>query len=97
VVGNSRLPIVDTWWQTETGAAMISPFAGLTDLKPGSATLPFFGVKPALLDAHGKEIHGAGKGNLVICASWPSQIRSVYGDHKRCVETYFKAYPGYYF
>ena len=97
VVGNSRLPIVDTWWQTETGAAMITPLAGLTDLKPGSATLPFFGVKTALLDADGKEIQGAGKGNLVICASWPSQIRSVYGDHKRCVETYFTTYPGYYF
>jgi len=97
VVGNSRLPIVDTWWQTETGAAMITPLAGLTDLKPGSATLPFFGVKPALLDSHGKLIEGAGKGNLVICASWPSQIRSVYGDHQRCIDTYFKAYHGYYF
>jgi acetyl-CoA synthetase len=97
VVGESTRPIVDTWWQTETGSTMISPMAGLTDLKPGSASLPFFGVKPALLDAHGKIIEGAGKGNLVITGSWPAQIRTVFGDHERCVETYFKAYPGYYF
>lgn len=97
VVGESRRPIVDTWWQTETGSTMISPMSGLTDLKPGSATLPFFGVKPALLDAHGKVIEGPGKGNLVICASWPAQIRTVFGDHQRCIDTYFKAYPGYYF
>ena len=76
---------------------MISPIAGVTDLKPGSATLPFFGVKPALLDADGKEVTGAGKGNLVITPSWPAQIRTVYGDHQRCVDTYFTAYPGYYF
>jgi acetyl-CoA synthetase len=97
VVGESRRPIVDTWWQTETGSTMISPMSGLTDLKPGSASLPFFGVKPALLDAHGKIIEGAGKGNLVITGSWPAQIRSVFGDHQRCVDTYFKTYPGYYF
>jgi acetyl-CoA synthetase len=97
IVGEQRCPIVDTWWQTETGSTMISPMAGVTDLKPGSATLPFFGVKPALLDAHGKIIEGAGKGNLVITQSWPAQIRSVFGDHQRCVDTYFKAYPGYYF
>ena len=97
VVGENRRPIVDTWWQTETGSTMISPLAGVTDLKPGSASLPFFGVKPALLDSHGKIIEGAGKGNLVITASWPAQIRTVFGDHQRCVDTYFKAYPGYYF
>jgi acetyl-CoA synthetase len=97
VVGESRRPIVDTWWQTETGSTMISPLAGVTDLKPGSASLPFFGVKPALLDSHGNIIEGAGKGNLVITGSWPAQIRTVFGDHQRCVDTYFKAYPGYYF
>ncbi len=97
VVGEGRCPIVDTWWQTETGCAMITPLPGATDLKPGSATLPFFGVEPKLLDADGNEITGAGKGNLVITSSWPSQIRSVYGDHQRCIDTYFKAYPGYYF
>lgn len=96
-VGEQRCPIVDTWWQTETGASMISPLAGVTALKPGSATLPFFGVKPELLDADGKVITGPGKGNLVISQSWPSQIRTVFGDHQRCIDTYFKAYPGYYF
>ncbi len=97
VVGDSRCPIVDTWWQTETGAIMISPLPGAIAQKPGSATLPFFGVKPALLDADGKELQGAATGNLVLCSSWPSQIRTVYGDHQRCIDTYFKAYPGYYF
>lgn len=97
VVGESRCPIVDTWWQTETGATMITPLPGVTDLKPGSASLPFFGVRPALLDAEGKEIKGVGTGNLVISTSWPSQIRTIYGDHQRCIDTYFKAYPGYYF
>ena len=97
VVGDSRCPIVDTWWQTETGAIMITPVPGVTDLKPGSATLPFFGVKPALLDAEGNEIQGAATGNLVIKQSWPSQIRSVFGDHQRCIDTYFSTYPGYYF
>ena len=96
IVGESRCPIVDTWWQTETGAVMISPLAGSTPLKPGSATKPFLGVIPALLDENGKEIEGAGSGNLVIKSSWPSQIRSVYGDHQRCIETYYTMYPGYY-
>jgi len=96
VVGEKRSPIVDTWWQTETGAHMITPLPGATDLKPGSATLPFFGVEPALLDNEGREIHGAGEGNLVIKASWPSQIRSVFGDHQRMIDTYFKPFPGYY-
>ena len=95
-VGNKGCPIVDTWWQTETGAAMISPFAGSTPQKPGSATKPFFGIEPALLDENGKEIEGEGSGNLVIKRSWPSQIRTVFGDHKRCVETYYSLYPGYY-
>nr|WP_312969902.1 acetate--CoA ligase [Pseudomonas sp.] len=97
VVGEQRCPIVDTWWQTETGAIMITPLPGATDLKPGSATRPFFGVQPVLLDERGKEIEGPGAGVLAIKASWPSQIRSVYGDHKRMLETYFTAYPGYYF
>ena len=97
IVGDGRCPIVDTWWQTETGAIMITPIPGVTDLKPGSATKPFFGVKPALVDADGCEIEGAATGNLVITQSWPSQIRSVYGDHQRCIDTYFATYPGYYF
>jgi acetyl-CoA synthetase len=97
VVGNSRCPIMDTWWQTETGAHMLTPLPGAIDLKPGSATLPFFGVQPVLLDAEGKEIIGAGEGNLCIKSAWPSQIRTVYGDHQRCVETYYSTYPGYYF
>ena len=97
IVGEKRCPIVDTWWQTETGASMISPLAGVTALKPGSATLPFFGVKPELMDADGNIITGAGKGNLVIAQSWPSQIRTIFGDHQRCIDTYFKTYPGYYF
>jgi len=96
-VGDSRSPIVDTWWQTETGGHMLTPLPGATDLKPGSATQPFFGVQPILLDTEGNEIIGEGEGLLMIKASWPSQIRSVYGDHKRCIETYFSAYPGYYF
>jgi acetyl-CoA synthetase len=97
VVGDSRCPIVDTWWQTETGAIMITPLPGATLLKPGSATRPFFGVVPALVDAEGRVIEGEGSGNLVIQRSWPGQIRTVYGDHQRLVETYFKAYPGSYF
>lgn len=96
VVGDSRCPIVDTWWQTETGAIMITPLPGVTDLKPGSATKPFFGVKLALLDAEGNELDGPAEGNLVISQSWPSQIRSVFGDHERCINTYFSAYPGFY-
>ena len=97
VVGDERCPIVDTWWQTETGGHMLTPLPGATDLKPGSASQPFFGVEPVLLDAEGNEIKGAGEGLLMIKSSWPSQIRTVYGDHKRCIETYFSAYPGYYF
>ena len=97
VVGDSRCPIVDTWWQTETGGHMLTPLPGVTDLKPGSASQPFFGVEPVLLDTEGNEIEGAGEGLLMIKSSWPSQIRSVYGDHRRCIETYFSAYPGYYF
>ncbi len=97
VVGEGRCPIVDTWWQTETGAHMLTPLPGATALKPGSATLPFFGVQPVLLDGEGQEIEGPGEGSLAIKASWPSQIRSVYGDHQRCIDTYFSTYPGYYF
>lgn len=97
VVGDARCPIVDTWWQTETGSILITPLPGATDLKPGSATRPFFGVQPVLLDEQGKEINGPGSGVLAIKASWPSQIRSVYGDHQRMIDTYFKPYPGYYF
>ncbi len=97
VVGECRCPIVDTWWQTETGSILITPLPGATDLKPGSATRPFFGVQPVLLDEQGKEIEGPGAGVLAVKASWPSQIRSVYGDHQRMIETYFKPYPGYYF
>ena len=95
--GDSRLPIVETWWQPETGSAMITPLPGATDLKPGSATRPFFGVKPALLDAEGKEQSGAVTGNLVILDSWPSQARTVYRDHQRFVDTYFTTYPGMFF
>ena len=97
VVGDARCPIVDTWWQTETGGIMITPLPGATDLKPGSATRPFFGVKPALLDADGNIIEGAASGNLVITGSWPGQIRSVFGDHQRCIDTYYSTYGGYYF
>ena len=97
VVGDGRCAIVDTWWQTETGGIMISPVPGVTDLKPGSATRPFFGVSAALLDGDGNVLEGEATGNLVITQSWPSQIRTVYGDHQRCVDTYFTAYPGYYF
>jgi acetyl-CoA synthetase len=97
VVGEERCPIVDTWWQTETGGIMITPLPGATALKPGSATRPFFGVKPVLLDTQGQVIEGAGSGNLAISHSWPGQIRSVYGDHQRCIDTYFSAYSGYYF
>ena len=96
VVGENRCPIVDTWWQTETGAAMITPLAGSTELKPGSATKPFFGIEPALLNEEGEEIEGEGSGNLVIKNSWPSQIRTVFGDHQRCIDTYYSMYPGYY-
>ena len=97
VVGDGRCPIVDTWWQTETGGIMITPLPGATDLKPGSATTPFFGVKPVLLDENGKEVKGAASGNLAISGSWPGQIRTIFGDHQRCIDTYYTTYPGYYF
>jgi acetyl-CoA synthetase len=97
VVGEERCPIMDTWWQTETGGFLITPLPGVTDLKPGSATLPFFGIKPAIVDAEGKVQEGACSGNLVITDSWPGQMRTVYGDHQRFIDTYFKAYPGNYF
>ena len=97
VVGKEKCPIVDTWWQTETGSIMISPLPGAIDLKPGSATLPFFGVELAILDEQGNEMAGEAEGSLAIKQSLPSQIRSVYGDHKRMVDTYFTTYPGYFF
>ncbi|MGV8942951.1 acetate--CoA ligase [Thermomonas sp.] len=97
VVGDARCPIVDTWWQTETGGILISPLPGAIDTKPGSATLPFFGVQPAIVDAEGKQLDGEGAGNLVLLDSWPGQMRSVYGDHQRFIDTYFKTYPGSYF
>ncbi|MGF1525801.1 MAG: acetate--CoA ligase, partial [Candidatus Competibacterales bacterium] len=97
VVGEGRCPIVDTWWQTETGGILITPLPGATPLKPGSATRPFFGVVPALLDAEGKEVEGPGEGSLVIKQPWPGQMRTVYGDAQRFYDTYFSMYPGYYF
>jgi len=97
VVGDGRCPIVDTWWQTETGGVMITPLPGAHALKPGFASFPFFGVEPALLDEQGKEVEGAGSGYLVIKRSWPAQIRTVFGDHQRMIDTYFTTYPGYYF
>ncbi|PBN43708.1 acetate--CoA ligase [Sphingobium sp. D43FB] len=97
VVGEGRCPIVDTWWQTETGGILIAPLPGATDLKPGSATKPLFGVHPLLVDADGKELDGATEGNLCIAKSWPGQMRTVYGDHERFFQTYFTTYPGRYF
>lgn len=97
VVGGGRCPIVDTWWQTETGGVMITPLPGAHALKPGFASFPFFGVEPALLDEQGNEIEAAGSGYLVIKRSWPAQIRTVFGDHQRMIDTYFTTYPGYYF
>ncbi|RLA61256.1 MAG: acetate--CoA ligase [Gammaproteobacteria bacterium] len=97
VVGDSRCPIVDTWWQTETGAHMITPLPGAHGLKPGSASFPFFGVNLALLNEDGSEVAGEGSGYLVIKSSWPGQIRTIYGDHQRMIDTYFSQYPGYYF
>lgn len=97
VVGEGRCPIMDTWWQTETGGILITPLPGVTPLKPGSATLPFFGIQPEIMDADGKVMAGEATGILVIGKSWPGQARTVYGDHQRFVDTYFKAYPGYYF
>ena len=97
VVGDKRCPIVDTWWQTETGGIMITPLPGATDLKPGSATRPFFGIEPQLVDAEGAVLEGATEGNLCINQSWPGQMRTVYGDHERFIQTYFSAYKGKYF
>ncbi len=97
VVGDARCPIVDTWWQTETGGILITPLPGAIALKPGSATLPFFGIQPAVVDAEGKVLEGASEGNLVITDSWPGQMRTVYGDHERFVQTYFSTYTGMYF
>jgi len=97
VVGNSRCPIVDTWWQTETGGILITPLPGAIGQKPGSATLPFFGVQPQIVDAEGKPQSGACEGNLVLTDSWPGQMRTVFGDHERFVQTYFSTYPGTYF
>ena len=97
VVGDGRCPIVDTWWQTETGGILITPLPGATKVKPGSATRPFFGIKPALVDEKGNFLEGAASGNLVILDSWPGQMRSVYGDHERFVQTYFSTYKGMYF
>jgi acetyl-CoA synthetase len=96
-VGGGRVPIVDTWWQTETGGILISPLPGATPLKPGSATRPFFGVQPAIVDQGGDVLDGACTGNLCILDSWPGQMRTVYGDHKRFIETYFSTYKGKYF
>ena len=97
VVGDARCPVVDTWWQTETGGILITPLPGATRLKPGSATRPFFGVVPEIVDAEGKVLDGATSGNLCIADSWPGQMRTVYGDHQRFIDTYFKTYPGKYF
>ena len=97
VVGEGRCPIVDTWWQTETGGILISPLPGATALKPGSATRPFFGVQPALVDGEGNELDGAAEGNLVIKDSWPGQMRTIWGDPERFIEAYFATYPGTYF
>ncbi len=96
VVGERRCPVVDTWWQTETGGILITPLPGATDLKPGSATLPFFGIQPALMDADGNELEGAGSGDLVLKQSWPGQMRTLYGDHQRFIDTYFTAHPNCY-
>ncbi len=97
VVGDTRCPIVDTWWQTETGGHLITPLPGATDLKPGSASKPFFGVQPAIVDEHGNELEGECSGNLIMKAPWPGMMRSVYGDHQRFIDTYFSTYPGTYF
>jgi acetyl-CoA synthetase len=96
-IGKGRCPIVDTWWQTETGGMMISPLPSITPLKPGSATRPLFGVQPALVDGEGTELEGATEGNLIIKDSWPAQARTVYGDHERFIQTYFTTYKGSYF
>ena len=95
-LGNSQAAVVDTWWQTETGGIMICPLPGAIEAKPGAATLPFFGVQPALVDNDGKLLHGVAEGNLVIADSWPGQARTLWGDHQRFVQTYFTSFPGYY-
>ena len=97
VVGDGRCPVVDTWWQTETGGILITPLPGATDLKPGSASKPFFGIRPALVDGNGNVLEGPADGNLVLLGSWPGQMRTLYGDHARFIETYFKTCPGMYF
>ena len=97
MVGDGRCPIVDTWWQTETGGILITPLPGATELKPGSATRPFFGIVPAIVDAAGKVLEGACSGNLVLRDSWPGQMRGVYRDPQRFIDTYFRTYPGNYF
>jgi acetyl-CoA synthetase len=97
VVGKERCPIVDTWWQTETGGILISALPGAIDLKPGSATLPFFGIRPAIVDAEGKELAGAASGNLTITFPWPGQMRTINGDHQRFIDTYYSTYKGKYF
>jgi acetyl-CoA synthetase len=97
VVGDSRCPIVDTWWQTETGGILITPLPGAIAQKPGCATKPFFGIKPALVDAEGALLEGATSGNLILTDSWPGQMRTVYGDHQRFIDTYFATYKGNYF
>lgn len=97
VVGNSKCPIVDTWWQTETGSILITPLPGATDLKPGSATLPFFGIEPKIIDSEGTILEGEAEGILVFDHPWPSQARTIFGDHQRYIDTYFSTYPGYYF
>ena len=97
IVGKKKCPVVDTWWQTETGGIMITPLPGATDLKPGSATRPFFGVQPQLVDNDGNVLDGAPTGNLCLTDSWPGQMRTVYGDHKRFILTYFSHYKGKYF
>ncbi|OYV17846.1 MAG: acetyl-CoA synthetase, partial [Methylococcaceae bacterium NSM2-1] len=96
-VGNGRCPIMDTWWQTETGGILITPLPGVTALKPGSATLPFFGIIPEIMDNQGRIMEGVAEGILVISRPWPAQARTIYGDHQRFIDTYFKNYPGYYF
>jgi len=97
VVGDGRCPIMDTWWQTETGGILITPLPGATDLKPGSATRPFFGIEPAIVDDQGNELDETVSGNLILKRSWPGQMRTIFGDHDRFIETYFKKYPGVYF
>src|SRR5690606_16860703 len=97
VVGGGRCPVVDTWWQTETGGILVSPLPGAWPAKPGSATRPFFGVQPGIVDAEGKLLEGEAEGNLVLLDSWPGQMRTVYGDDRRFFDTYFAAYPGMYF